>query len=128
MCNHSTTIVDHLNDAFVCTTCGLVLRDRPSLYVSSAPTRADTSLPSATRECVSTMGRMLRLTATELYRAAILVRDNEYTARHPAALAACVMHAKDDTPTLREVEQTLQIRHKALSRAVSRLKLKQRLG
>jgi len=128
MCDHLSTIIDRHHDVYVCTDCALVLDgERPSLSDPSSTTCTDVRLPPNTRECLTTAANALGLRMDETLRAATLVRNFQYTSRHPASVAACALHCMNDPPTLREAETLLKIDHKTLSRAVSRILLRMTL-
>lgn len=117
-CPHDAVIEDALEDQYVCTACGLVLRERPSLCTQDRRTEPAT-LPARTRACLLDMARRLAVPDVHMLRAARLASEAGATCRHPASLAACLVVA--GSLSVRSAERVLGIPHRAMTRAVSRL-------
>lgn len=126
-CQHRGAIIlDSREDQLVCTMCGLVLEDRPSLSPDLHPAAGPVvQIPVKTRALLVQMAKRLRAPESHLMRAATVAMHAGATCRHPASLAACFVVT--GTGTLKEAERVLGIPHRQMSRAVSRLRRQRKL-
>lgn len=124
-CHHRHVIIDHITDTEVCSDCGFVFQERPSLDID--PGTADRrwwchGLPKATRECLSRFATILGVSANQYMDACRRAIDNNASARHPATLAAYILESPGVDISVRDAAHALDIPRRFLSRAVARVR------
>jgi transcription initiation factor TFIIIB Brf1 subunit/transcription initiation factor TFIIB len=118
-CRHADVMTDTAADTYVCRECGLVMRERPSLSITETHDPV-TSIPKRTVLCLKRYADALSISIRDVSRAMMIVRSSRITARHPASIAACLVLVSG--VSIGHAQRTLDIPHKSLSRAVSRLR------
>jgi len=122
-CGHQSIATDAVTDTFVCTDCGLVMPERPSLSVDTMGSAHSNRMVLSTRASAYLvhLARVLAVTSRHMMIQAVnLAIETGATVRHPGSLAACLIVASG--MSVHGVSKTLGIEHRILSRAVSRIR------
>jgi len=115
-CPHNTVATEYRDDMYVCTACGVVMPEKPSLCMD---TRPPVVLPPKTRDLLVKFAAVLGVSRETLDHASRSACDLNATSRHPATLAACLLESPGVSFGVRDAGGRLGVPFRSLSRAIS---------
>ena len=125
LCTHETIATDRITDTYVCTDCGLVMPERPSLS-SACPAPSTKTLTHRASAYLVNCAHKLHVTARHTFAQAVdLAMTTGATLRHPGSLVACLVVASG--VSIPSASKAMGLEARVVSRAVSRIRRRQKL-